>query len=225
MRHWKKYKESIKLVEATKAYSISEAVDLIKKTNYVKFDATVEMAVKTYANPKYNDQMIRATTILPNGTGKTTKIAVFVSEDKVAECKSAWADIAWSEILLNDIKAGKFDFDVLITTPDHIRDLAVVAKQLGPKWLMPSPKSWTVVQNLTQAIEEFKKWKIEFKLDKTWNIHAWIWKVSFDAKKLEENIEWFLKALEDNKPTWVKNKLIKKIVISSSMSPWIQIIC
>lgn len=223
MNHWKKYREASKLVEATKTYSISEAVELVKKTNYVKFDATVELAIKTYANPKYNDQMIRATTILPHGTGKTTKIAVFVSEDKVAECKSAWADIAWSEILLNDIKAGKFDFDVLITTPDHIRDLAVVAKQLGPKWLMPSPKSWTVVQNLVQAIEEFKKWKIEFKLDKTWNVHVGIWKVSFDAKRLEENIEWFLKALEDNKPTWVKNKLIKKIVISSSMSPWIQI--
>lgn len=225
MYHWKKYKEATKHVEATKTYTVAEAVELLKKTSYAKFDATMEIAVKTYANPKYNDQMIRATTILPNGTGKTTKIAVFVWEDKAAECKKAWADIAWTEALLKDIKDWKFDFDVLITTPDHVRDLAVVAKQLGPKGLMPSPKSWTVVQNLNQAIEEFKKWKIEFKLDKTWNVHAGIWKMSFDAKKLEENIEWFLKAIEDNKPTGVKNKLIKKVVISSSMSPWIQIIC
>ena len=223
MDHWKKYKEATKLIESTKSYSIVEAVEILKKTNYVKFDSTLEIAIKTYANPKYNDQMIRATTILPNWTGKTTKIAVFVSEDKATECKKAWADIAWTEVLLNDIKAWRFDFDVLITTPDHIRDLAVVAKQLWPKWLMPSPKSWTVVQNLIQAIEEFKKWKIEFKLDKTWNIHAGLWKMSFDTNKLVENISWFLKAIEDNKPTWVKNKLIKKVVISSSMSPWIQI--
>ncbi len=223
MNHWKKYKEATKLVEATKSYTVSEAVELLKKTSYTKFDSTMEIAIKTYANPKYNDQMIRATTMLPNWTWKTSRIAVFVSEDKAAECKKAGADIAWTEAILKDIKEWKFDFDVLITTPDHIRDLAVVAKQLGPKWLMPSPKSWTVVQNLIQAIEEFKKWKIEFKLDKTGNIHAGIWKMSFESKKLEENIEWFLKAVEDNKPTWVKNKLIKKIVISSSMSPWIQI--
>lgn len=223
MNHWKKYKEATKQVESTKAYTISEAVELLKKTSYAKFDATMEIAVKTYANPKYNDQMLRATTILPNWTWKTSRIAVFVSDDKVADCKKAWADIAWSESVLKDIKEWKFDFDVLITTPDHIRDLAVVAKQLGPKWLMPSPKSGTVVQNLDQAIEEFKKWKIEFKLDKTGNIHAGIWKMSFDAKKLEENIEGFLKAIEDHKPTGVKNKLVKKVVISSSMSPWIQI--
>jgi len=223
MKHWKKYSESKKLVDSSKAYSISEAIALIKKTNYTKFDWSVEMAVKTNANPKYNDQMIRATTILPHGTWKSKKIAVYISEDKVDEAKKAWADVAWTETLINDIKAWKMDFDILITTPDHIRDLAWVAKQLWPKWLMPSPKAWTVVTNISQAIQEFKKWKMEFKLDKTGNINASIGKVSFEQSQLEDNIKAFLKAIEDNKPTWVKWKLIKKIVIAPTMWPWIRI--
>ena len=126
-------------------------------------------------------------------------------------------DIAGTEVLLNDIKAGKFGFDVLITTPENIRDLATVAKQLGPKGLMPSPKAGTVTQNIVQTVEEFKKGKMEFKLDKTGNIHGIVGKVSFDAKKLEENITAFLKAIEENKPAGIKAKLIKKIVIAPTM--------
>jgi len=224
-KHGKKYVELKKTIDSSKLYSVAEAVELLKKTVYTKFDPTIEIAINTFANPKYNDQMIRSTTILPNGTGKTKKIAVFISEDKAADAKKAWADIAGTENLLNDIKAGKFDFDILITTPDHIRDLAVVAKQLGPKWLMPSPKAWTVVQNIEQAVEEIKKGKIEFKLDKTGNIHAPVGKGSFDSTKLQENIESFIKSVEESKPAWVKGKLIRKIVLSSTMSPGIQIIC
>lgn len=222
--HGKKYTESKKLIDSSKQYSIAEAVELLKKTVYTKFIPTIEIAIKTNANPKYNDQMIRSTTILPHGTGKTKKIAVFVSEDKVAEAKKAGADIAGMENIINDIKANKFEFDILITTPDHIRDLAVVAKQLGPKWLMPSPKAGTVVINIVQAIEEIKKGKIEFKLDKTGNIHAAIGKWSFDSKQLEENIKSFVKSVEESKPAGVKGKLIKKIVLSTTMGPGIQII-
>lgn len=224
-QHGKKYVESKKSIDSSKLYSVAEAVELLKKTVYTKFDPTIEIAINTFANPKYNDQMIRSTTILPNGTGKTKKIAVFISEDKAAEAKKAGADIAGTENLLNDIKAGKFAFDILITTPEHIRDLAVVAKQLGPKGLMPSPKAGTVVQNIAQAVEEVKKGKIEFKLDKTWNIHAPVGKWSFDASKLQENIEAFIKSVEESKPAWVKWKLIKKIVVSSTMGPGIQIAC
>jgi len=224
-KHGKKYVESKKTIDSNKLYSVAEAVELVKKSIYTKFDPTIEIAIKTFANPKYNDQMIRSTTILPNWTGKTKKIAVFISEDKAAEAKKSGADIAWTDNLLNDIKAGKFDFDILITTPEHIRDLAVVAKQLWPKGLMPSPKAGTVVQNIEQAVEEIKKGKIEFKLDKTWNIHAPVWKWSFDESKLQENIESFIKAVEDSKPVWVKGKLIKKIVISPTMGVGIQIIC
>ncbi len=220
-KHGKKYQESAKQVDSSKAYPISEAVALLKKAGYTKFDGSVEIAVKTNADAKYNDQMMRGTTILPHGTGKTKKIAVFTNDEKAA--KEAWADIAGIENLLNDIKAGKFDFDILLTTPELIRDLAPVAKQLGPKGLMPSPKAGTVVANLGQAIAEFKKGKIEFKLDKTGNINAAIGKISFNETQIEENIKSFLKALEDNKPSGVKGKLIKKVFIAPTMGPGIQI--
>lgn len=221
--HGKKYNEAKKNLEALKAYTLEEAVALLKKVNYAKFDATVNIAIKTNANPKYNDQMLRATTILPHGTGKTKKVAVFVSEDKAGEAKKAGADIAGFETILALIKEGKMDFDVLITTPDHIRDLAPVAKQLWPKGLMPSPKAGTVATDIAQAVEEVKKWKIEFRLDKTGNIHAGVGKLAFDETKLTENIQALMKAIEDNKPTGVKGKLVKKVVISTTMSPGIMI--
>jgi len=223
MKHGKKYKESKNLIDSGKAYPLAEAVELLKKTLTTKFDATVEIAVNTHANPKFNDQMIRATMIPPHGTGKSKRIAVFVADDKADEAKKAGADIAGFEAVLTDLKAGKFDFDILITSPEHIRDLAPVAKQLGPKGLMPSPKAGTVSPNIPLAVEEFKKGKIELKLDKTGNIHSSIGKISFDAKQLEENIESFMKSVNDNKPVGVKGKLIKKVVISTTMGPGIQI--
>ena len=221
--HGKKYRESAKLVDSTKAYPLSEAVALLKKLGCTKFDGSIEIAVKTFADAKYNDQMMRGTTILPHGTGKSKRIAVFTADE--AEAKKAWADIAGTETLLNDIKAWKFNFDVLLTTPEHIRDLAPVAKQLGPKGLMPSPKAGTVVANIPQAVEEFKKGKMEFKLDKSGNINASVGKLSFTETQIEENIKAFLKALEDNKPAGVKGKLIKKIFIAPTMGPGIQIEC
>lgn len=220
-KHGKKYRESAKAVDSTKAYPLSEAVALLKKSGYTKFDGSVEIAIKTFADAKYNDQMMRGTTILPHGTGKSKRIAVFTADE--AEAKKAWADIAGTEVLLNDIKAGKFDFDVLLTTPEHIRDLAPVAKQLGPKGLMPSPKAGTVVANIPQAVSEFKKGKMEFKLDKTGNINAAVGRLSFTEAQIEENIKAFIKALEDNKPAGVKGKLIKKIFIAPTMGPGIQI--
>lgn len=223
MKHGKKYNEVKKLVERTKAYPLAEAVELLKKVNYAKFDAGIELAVKTNANPKYNDQMLRATTILPHGTGKTKKVAVFTTDDKTEEAKKAGADIAGYESLLKDIKEGKTNFDVLITTPDLIRELAPVAKQLGPKGLMPSPKAGTVTVNVAQAVEETKKGKIEFRLDKTGNIHALVGKLSFDNSKLVENIDALMKAIEENKPIGVKGKLVKKVVIATTMSPGVQV--
>lgn len=221
MAHGKKRKEAVKAVDTSKVYSMDEAAALLKKVGYSKFDGSIEIAVKTFADAKYNDQMIRATTILPHGTGKTKKIAVFTDDEKTA--KEAGAAIAGKDNLLNDIKAGKIDFDVLLTTPELIRELAPAAKQLGPKGLMPSPKAGTIVTNLTQAIEEFKKGKIEFKLDKTGNINATIGKISFSEKQIEENIQAFLKAIEDNKPSGVKGKLIKRIYVAPTMGPGIQV--
>ena len=223
MKHGKKYVEVKKLVEKTKLYPLAEVIELLRKVNYAKFDAGIELAVKTNANPKYNDQMLRATTILPHGTGKTKKVAVFITEDKADEARRAGADIAGYENLLADIKAGKTDFDVLITTPELIRELAPVAKQLGPKGLMPSPKAGTVTLNVAQAVEETKKGKIEFRLDKTGNVHALVGKLSFDNTKLIENIESLMKAIEENKPTGVKGKLVKKVVVATTMSPGVQV--
>ncbi len=222
-KKWKKYVASAAMIIKWKAYTIVEAIDLVKKTSSVKFDETVDLAIKTNANPKYNDQMLRGTTLLPHGTGKTKRVAVFVSDDKLDDAKKSGADIFWSTDLLNDIKNGKLDFDVLLTTPDSIRELAPVAKQLGPKGLMPSPKAGTVTNDLFKTVEEFKKWKIEYKLDKTGNVHVSVWKVSFENNKLVSNIENLLLVLEENKPTWIKGKLIKKIVLSSSMWPGILI--
>ncbi len=223
MKQGKKHLESSKLVDAMKLYTTADAVELLKKVSYAKFDATVEIAVKTNANPRFNDQMIRSTTILPHGTGKTKRVAVYVAADKLEEAKASGADVFGNEDLLNNIKAGKFDFDVLVTTPDAIRELAPVAKTLGPKGLMPSPKAGTVTTNLSQTVEEIKKGKVEFRLDKTGNIHAAMGKLSFDDAKLKDNIESFIKAILDNRPSGVKGKLIKKIVLSSTMSPGIQL--
>lgn len=222
-KHGKKYVESFNMIDKTKVYTVVEAVNLVKKTSTVKFDATVDLAVKTNANPKYNDQMLRGTTILPHGTGKSKKVAVFVTEDKLEEAKKSGADIFGSKDLLADIKNGKMDFDVLLTTPDSIRELATIAKILWPRGLMPSPKAGTVTNDLKTSVEEVKKWKIEYKLDKTWNIHVPAGKISFDAAKLVDNVEAILNAIDDNKPTGVKGKLVKKIVISSSMGPGVPV--
>lgn len=219
--HGKKYLESAKLVNPGKVYSISDAVALLKKSSYTKFDGSIEIAVKTNADAKYSDQMMRGTTILPHGTGKSKRIAVYTPDEKTA--KDAGADIAGTETLIAEIKAGKFNFDVLLTTPECIRDLAPVAKQLGPKGLMPSPKAGTVVTNIVQAIAEFKKGKMEFKLDKTGNINSSVGKMSFTEAQIEENIKAFLKALEDSKPAGVKGKLIKRIFLAPTMGPGIQI--
>jgi len=218
-KHGKKYVESFNMIDKTKLYTVVDAVELVKKTSNVKFDATVELAIKTNANPKYNDQMLRGTTILPHGTWKSKKVAVFVTDDKLEEAKNSGADVYGSSDLLTDIKNGKMDFDVLLTTPDSIRELATIAKILWPKGLMPSPKAGTVTTDLLKSVDEVKKWKIEYKLDKTGNIHVPVGKISFDAAKLVDNIESILTAIDDNKPAWVKGRLVKKAVISSSMWP------
>jgi large subunit ribosomal protein L1 len=144
-------------------------------------------------------------------------------DSKLEDAKKSWADVFGSDDLLTDIKNGKMDFDVLLTTPDSIRELATIAKILWPKGLMPSPKAGTVTNDLKTSVEEVKKWKIEYKLDKTGNVHVPVGKISFDAAKLVDNIEAVLTAISENKPTWVKGKLIKKMVISSSMWPGIQL--
>ena len=220
---WKKYKSAQELIEAGKKYELSEAVELMKKVSYTKFDWTVEVHLNTAANPKYQDQLIRGTVVLPHGIWKSKKIAVFATEDNHKAAKEAGADIVGSNELLKDIENWKIDFEVLVTTSDMIKDLAKVAKVLWPKGLMPSPKAWTVTNDLTWTINEIKKWRIEFKLDKTWNIHVWVWKVSFDNEKLVENIKALLSAIDENKPSGVKWKLVRKAVLAPTMGPGVEI--
>lgn len=223
MAHGKKYKAVRDLINPEQKYSIEEAIALVKKGSYSKFTGMLNIAVKTFADPKYNDQQIRAVTSLPHGVGKTVKIAVYVSDDKVGIAKDAGADIAGNVTLLADIEKGKIDFDILLTTPDMIKDMAKVAKMLGPKGLMPSPKAGTVTMDLPATINEVKKGRIEFRMDKTGNIHSGIGKLSFSDEQLVDNVKAFLKALEENKPAGVKGKLIKKVVLSPTMGPGVQL--
>lgn len=222
-KHGKKYKAARELINAEQKYPVVEAVALAKKASYSKFVGMMNIAVKTFADPKYNDQQIRGVTTLPHGVGKTVKIAAFVSDDKVAEATDAGADIAGNVTLLADIEKGKLDFDILLTTPDMIKELAKVAKALGPKGLMPSPKAGTVTVDLANTISEVKKGRIEFRMDKTGNIHSPVGKLSFTDEQLVDNVNAFLQALEENKPAGVKGKLIKKVVLSPTMGPGAQV--
>jgi len=223
MARGKKFIEARAKVDSEKKYPLEEAVALLKEVSYSKFDGSVELHVKTAANPKYNDQMIRGTVVLPHGTGKTVRVAAFVADDMKADATKAGADVVGNEDLVTAIQGGTIDFDVLVTTPQMMRDLAKVAKQLGPKGLMPSPKAGTVSPNLSQTIDEIKKGRVEFKLDKTGNVHVSVGKVSFDDSALIENITVLMKNLQEAKPTGVKGKLVSKVVIAPTMGPWVQL--
>lgn len=222
-KHGKKYTQVKGLVDANKKYTLDEALELLPKTSTTKFTSSVEVAIKTNANPRYNDQNLRGTIVLPHGSGKKVRIGVFVSDDKIEETKKLGADVVGSEDLIKKIEKGDIDFDVLLTEPTLVRDLAKVAKILGPKGMMPSPKAGTVTTNMKETIEEIKKGRVEFKLDKTGNVHSVVGKVDFDLTKIKENIEAFIKAVNDNKPAGVKGKLIKKIVVATTMGPGIQL--
>ena len=224
MKHGKKYNTAKALVDRTKKYEISEAIDLAKKVAYTKFDPTLEVHIQTNANPKYNDQQLRWTVVLPHGTGKSVKVAAFVSDDKIQEAKEAGADIVWNTDLLEKIEKGEIDFDVLVTTPEMMRDLAKVARILWPKGLMPSPKAGTVTPKLADTIQEIKKGRVEFKLDKGGVVHVGIGKLkSFDNKQLEENFNALIDAINAAKPSGVKWQLIKKVHIAPTMGPGIQV--
>ncbi len=223
MRHWKKYRAAAELVDPKKKYPLEEATSLVKKVSYTNFDWTVEIHIQTNANPKYNDQNLRWTVVLPHWTGKKVVVAAFVSDDKIEEAKKAGADIAWNVDLMADITKWDIKFDVLVTTPDMMRDLAKAARVLWPKWLMPSPKAGTVTPKISETIEEIKKWRVEFKLDKSGVIHTWIGKVSFDEKALAENAQALINAMNAAKPSGVKWTLINKVYIAPSMGPGIQV--
>lgn len=218
----KRYQAVKKLVDQDKTYSLSEAVDLIKKTSNVKFDAGVEVHLRLGIDPKKGDQQVRGNITLPHGTGKTKKVMVFTKN--VKEAKEAGADIVGGEDLIKEIKTtGKIEAGIIIATPEMMKDLAQIAKILGPKGLMPSPKSETVTPNIKQAVEQVKKGRVTFKNDDTANLHQLIGKVSFTNEQLLENLEAFLEAVKKNKPTTSKGAFIKNASLCSTMGPGIKI--
>lgn len=224
MKHSKRFNELKKLINPKKTYLPEEALELVKKTATVKFDSGIEVHIRLGIDPKKGDQQVRGSVVLPNGTGKTKKIAAFVSADKVKEAKTAGADIIGDEEFIAKIKqTGKCDFDVAIATPDMMKKLALIAKILGPKGLMPSPKDGTVTEDIKGAIEDLKKGKASFKNDDSGNLHILIGKTSFDGKKLAENFETLLEAVKKAKPAGSKGVYIKNISLASSMGPSVKV--
>lgn len=217
-------KDNSAIYDRLKAYPIAEALDIVKKISHTKFDASVEIHFRLGINPKKGDQQVRAAVSLPNGTGKTVKIAAFVSPANEKACQEAGADFAGGEELIAEIKkTEKTDFEVAIAEPDMMKNLAVIAKILGTRGLMPSPKNETVTNNPVKAVTELKKGKISFKNDDTANVHAIIGKVSFDNQKLLENYETLVEALRKAKPSSAKGSYIKNISLSSSMSQGVKV--
>ena len=220
----KRYAESQKLVEKNKLYDIKEALDLIEKMPKAKFDETVELHVKLGVDSKHADQQVRGTVVLPNGTGKTLRVLVFAKGPKAEEAKAAGADFVGGEELIPKIqKENWFDYDVVVATPDMMGVVGRLGKVLGPKGLMPNPKSGTVTMDVTKAINEIKSGKVEYRLDKTNIIHLGFGKVSFGADKLKENYETIINAIIKAKPAAAKGQYIKSVAITTTMGPGILI--
>ncbi|WEU32987.1 50S ribosomal protein L1 [Enterococcus faecalis] len=219
----KKMQEALKKVDATKAYSVEEAVALAKDTNIAKFDATVEVAYKLNVDPKKADQQIRGAVVLPNGTGKTQTVLVFAKGEKAKEAEAAGADIVGDDDMVAKIQGGWFDFDVVVATPDMMATVGKLGRVLGPKGLMPNPKTGTVTMDVTKAVEEVKAGKVTYRVDKAGNIHVPIGKVSFDNEKLVENFNTINDVLLKAKPSTAKGQYIKNISVTTTFGPGIHV--
>ena len=216
----KRYNESVKLIEKGKKYEIKEALEIIEKMPKAKFDETVELHVKLGVDSKHADQQVRGTVILPNGTGKTQKVLVFAKGPKAEEATKAGADYVGAEELIPKIQNDNwFDYDVVVATPDMMGVVGRLGKVLGPKGLMPNPKSGTVTMDVTKAVNEIKSGKVEYRLDKTNIIHLGFGKVSFGADKLLENYETIINAIIKAKPAAAKGQYIKSVAITTTMGP------
>lgn len=220
----KKYQEAVKLYDKHELYEVSEALDLVVKAAPAKFDETVEVHVRLGVDGRHADQQVRGAIVLPNGTGKTKKVLVFAKGPKAQEAEEAGAEYVGAEELAEKIKNENwFDFDVIIATPDMMGVVGRLGKILGPKGLMPNPKSGTVTMDVAKAIEETKAGKVEYRLDKTNIIHTPIGKVGFGAEKLEQNFNALLEAIIKAKPSTAKGQYLRSVVVASTMGPGVKI--
>ena len=222
-RKAKGYRKSSELLDKNKVYSLREALDLAVKTSHVKFDATVELHVNLGVDPRQADQNLRDTIVLPAGSGKTVRVAVFADVDDAATAKKAGADIAGGDEFLQQLDKGKFDFDILVATPTMMAKLGKYARVLGPKGLMPNPKSGTVTTDVAKAVTEAKAGRVEYRVDSTGIVHVGIGKVSFGASKLHDNVRAVLNSIKSNKPSSLKSAYVKSVHLATTMGPSIKV--
>lgn len=219
----KRLQELLKKVDLEKTYNATEGMTVAKSLASAKFDETVEIALKLNVDPRHADQMVRGSVVLPAGTGKTVRVAVVAKDLKADEARAAGADIVGAEDLIDEIAAGNINFDVLIATPNLMGLVGKVGRTLGPKGLMPNPKTGTVTMDVAKAIENVKGGQVNFRVDKQGNIHAGIGKVSFTHEQLMDNLTTFVRAINKHKPSAAKGKYIKNAVLSLTMSPGVKL--
>ncbi|AJC84315.1 50S ribosomal protein L1 [Campylobacter peloridis] len=222
-KNTKRFTELLKKIEADKIYQMDEAIGVVKTLASAKFDETVEIALKLNVDPRHADQMVRGSVVLPCGTGKKVRVAVIAKDAKADEAKNAGADIVGSDDLVEEIQKGNMNFDVLIATPNLMGLVGKVGRILGPKGLMPNPKTGTVTMDVAQAVNNAKNGQVNFRVDKQGNIHAGLGKVSFSKEQLKENITAFVKAINKHKPAAAKGRYIKNANLSLTMSPSISL--
>jgi large subunit ribosomal protein L1 len=220
-KHGKKYREAFEKVEPEKRYALKDAITLLKEIAFANFDETVELTMWLGVDPRKADQLVRGTIVLPNGLGKSKTIAVIAQGDKAAEAEEAGADFVGSDDLVEKIKGGWLEFDALITTPDMMSKVGQLGRVLGPRGLMPNPKTGTVTMDVGKAIEETKAGKVEYRVDKTGVVHCGIGKVSFENDKIEQNTRALINAVMKAKPATSKGRYVKKVNLASTMSPGI----
>lgn len=223
MAQGKRYRAATATVEAEKVYGLADAIKLVKSNATAKFDETIEVAVNLGVDPKYADQMVRGMVTMPSGTGKSVRVAVFARDAKAEEAKEAGADIVGAEDLMEQVQGGMMDFDRVIATPDMMAIVGRLGKVLGPRGLMPNPKVGTVTPNVGQAVKDAKGGSVEFRVEKMGIIHAGIGKASFSEADLEKNFKALLGALVKAKPSGAKGTYVKKVAISSTMGPGVQV--
>jgi len=218
-KHGKKYRAALEKIEPGRKYDLATGVDKIKELSFAKFDETVELTVWLGVDPRKADQLVRGTLVLPHGLGKSKTVLVIAQGDKLREAEEAGADIVGGEDIVTRIKGGWTDFDAVIATPDMMRLVGALGKVLGPRGLMPNPKTGTVTFDVANAVKETKAGKVEYRVDKTGVIHVGVGKVSFDSDKLRENAKALLDAVVKAKPATAKGKYVKKVNLASTMSP------